>query len=193
MTVKEQSPVFTKVSVDLNTLSRLRTLAGAKPVARYLRDLTNELAQNTPPSLDDLAGGFSLTPIKRQLDLILANQERLFKMMEEDYDFAHILDTATSSTFAAMSPQLHMEYERTFKRLQADNEDQRKRGAKYEAATKDSPEFQAWEDAIKSGIPTCPESPAFETDEKGNVIYENGKPKIVADPIFGRARKKKHA
>ena len=60
----------TAVAIDRNTLARLKTLAGPTPVARYLRDLTNTLASDCPPTLDDLAGGYSLAPVKAALSAI---------------------------------------------------------------------------------------------------------------------------
>ena len=64
MTVKEKPGAMTHTRVDTNTLARLRVLAGPAPVAQYLRELTSILASDCPPTLDDLAGGYSLTPIK---------------------------------------------------------------------------------------------------------------------------------
>ena len=71
MSVKlaEDSPaVFKPIQVDLNTYNRLKTLSGSIPTAQYLRELTVELSADSPPSLDDLAGGYSMTPVKKKLD-----------------------------------------------------------------------------------------------------------------------------
>jgi hypothetical protein len=51
---------------------------------------------------------------------------------------------------------------------------------KQEAAQKDSPEFQAWLKKVFNGNGAVfSQKPVFETDQEGNVIYENGKPRVV--------------
>lgn len=72
MTIGKKTMTLTTTKVDTNTLARLKILAGPKPVARYLRELSLELTQDNPPSLDDLLGGESLTDIRQRLDRIEA-------------------------------------------------------------------------------------------------------------------------
>ena len=79
MTVKEKPGEMTMTRVDTNTLARLKILSGSAPVARYLRELSTSLAADIPPTLDELSGGYSLTPIKMQLDNLTAMVSQLIQ------------------------------------------------------------------------------------------------------------------
>ena len=72
---------FKHIAVDIGTYGRIKTLSGDLPYAQYLRALFGELAKDISPVLDDLAGGYSLLPIKRQLD-------NLGKLMQKLVDAA---------------------------------------------------------------------------------------------------------
>ena len=60
----------TAVAIDRNTLARLKVLAGNTPVAQYLLELIPKLADDIPPPLEDLAGGYSLAPIHKKLEVL---------------------------------------------------------------------------------------------------------------------------
>ena len=83
MTVAEKPKEFVRYTIDTNTLARLRVLSGQKPVARYLRELSLILTQDSPPSMDDLQGGESLTPIRKQLSELKSDMESIKADIQE--------------------------------------------------------------------------------------------------------------
>lgn len=94
MAIAEKPIKLTTLRTDSATLERLKVLAGNKPVARYLRELSLTLTSETPPSLDDLMGGESLTPIKKILESINHKINWLVYMAGANRDFIDAIDTA---------------------------------------------------------------------------------------------------
>lgn len=67
--IREQSPAVRKsIMLDTNTVFRFKALAGTTPVARYLRQLSQELSEDVPPPL--LTGGNNLLSIRKSVEKI---------------------------------------------------------------------------------------------------------------------------
>lgn len=170
--LKEQSPVrYTTLTIDRPTRARLTTLCGKTPVAEYLRDLTTALAQDVPPSMDDLLGGYSLMPLKRQLERIEGMLQTIWAEIKDLNDRWACTDTALTLTVKG--------YDGEFRRLWREVEQNREMDAEFEKAKKESPEYQDWELRRMAGE-AGPLSPGFMFDAKKGKLLRNpdGKPKV---------------
>ncbi len=182
MTIAEKPSVITATRVDSNTLARLKVLSGEKPVARYLRELSIALMSNNPPSLDDLAGGESLAPIRKELSEINRKLSWLIERAERTSNLLDAVDGALTLTVNG--------YDLEVRRIQREQAKSDIMSEKFESAAKESPKMRSWRAGVLDGRQGVL-SPGLVWNDQKNDYERNpdGTPTTVKALGIGRKKK----
>ena len=92
--LKETSET-TNIRIDVATHARLRALAGGMAMSTFLRQLTSTLTLDKRATLEDMSGGYSLVPIRRDMkklqDMLVAVSGQQLKLMDNIEDLTKVL------------------------------------------------------------------------------------------------------